>query len=67
MISKITFLKKNLKIGQTLHDMSHIMRKTCLCHMRTTKERMRSLISTYVVCCLDSIIYILVHSKISRL
>ena len=45
------------------------MRKlTCFCHMRTTKAQISlcSLISAFVVHCLDSIIPILAKSKISR-
>ena len=47
----------------------HIMRKTFLCHMQTTKAQisLRSLISTFVVRCLDSIIPILAKYKILRL
>ena len=45
--------------------------KICLCHMLTTKAqislRFRSLISAFVVRCLDSIIHLLAKSKISRL
>ena len=43
--------------------------KTCLCHIRTTKARisLRSLISAFIVRCLDSIIPLFAISKISRL
>ena len=44
--------------------------KTCLCHMRTTKAqislRIRSLISAFVVRCLDSLIPLIAIVKISR-
>ena len=41
--------------------------KTCLCHMLTTKAHPRSLISAFVVRCLDSIIHLVSISKISSL
>ena len=44
--------------------------KTCLCHMRTTKAQIshpRSLISAFVVHCLDSIIPLVSLSKTSSL
>ena len=40
-----------------VHYISHFMRKPVLCHMRTTKAHPRSLISTFVVHFLDSIIF----------
>ena len=43
-----------IKLAQ-LYEPCH--EKTCVCHMRTTKHP-RSLISTFVVCCLCSIIYL---------
>ena len=45
------------------------MRKCILCHMQTTKAliRLRSLISAFVVRCLDSIISLDSIAKISRL
>ena len=54
----------------TLYEPHH--EKTCLCHMRTTRgadypAHPHSLISTFIVRCLDSIIPILDESKISRL
>ena len=42
--------------------MGQVKRKRFLCHMRTTKVQ----ISTFVVCCLDSMICILTISKVSR-
>ena len=39
--------------------------KTCFCHMRITKAHISSLITTFVIRCLDSIIVYI--SKISRL
>ena len=39
--------------------------KTCLCHMRTTKHP-RSLISSFIVPCLDSIISLLAIAEILR-
>ena len=44
--------------------LSHVMRKPALCHMRTTHPR--SLISAFVVRCLDCIIPILAKSTIFR-
>ena len=41
--------------------------KTCFCPMRTTKAHPRSLISAFVVHCLDSIIPLLAIAEISRL
>ena len=41
--------------------------KTCSCNMRTTKAHARSLISTFVVHCLDSIIPLVSISEISSL
>ena len=41
--------------------------KTCFSHMRATKVDLRSLISTFVVCCLDSIISLVFISEISSL
>ena len=41
--------------------------KTCLCNMRTTKAHPRSLISAFVVRCLDSIIPLVSISTISSL
>ena len=51
----------------TLYEPHH--EKTCLCHMQTTKVQisLRSLISTFVVHCLDSIILLVSLSKISSL
>ena len=42
--------------------------KVCLCHMQTTKAQisLRSLISAFVVCRLDSIIPLLDIAEISR-
>ena len=52
----------NLKPNEPRHE------KTCLCCMRTTKEQisLRSLISTFVVRCLDSLLPLLAISEISR-
>ena len=49
--------------------MGHVMRKCVLCHMRTTKVQisLRSLVSTFVVRCLDSMICILAIAITSRL
>ena len=43
--------------------------KNCVCNMRTTKTQIRlhSLVSVFVVRCLDSIMHILAIAKISRL
>ena len=49
--------------------MGQVMGKCVLCHMLTTKVQsahLRSLISTFVVRCLDSMICILAISKVSR-
>ena len=50
------------------HDFSlgQVMQKCVLCHMRTTKAQISSLISTFVVRCLGSMICILAISKVSR-
>ena len=50
-------------------DVSRAVRKRVLCHMRTTKVQisLRSLISAFVVRCLDSIISLDSIAKISRL
>ena len=50
------------------HHMGQVMQKRVLCHMRTTKLQisLRSLISTFVVRCLDSRICILAISNVSR-
>ena len=47
-------------------QLSRAMRKCVLCHMQTTKAH-NSLISAFVVRCLDRIEPILAKSKISRL
>ena len=52
--------------------MSLVMRKPALCHNANNKDvdqpaHLRSLISTFVVCYLDSITSILTKSKMSRL
>ena len=47
-------------------ELSHVMRKPVLYHMRTTKMQI-SLISAFVVCCLNIIISILAKSKVSTL
>ena len=59
-------------INLTLDSMSHVLKKTRLCHMRTRKgtnqpSHPRSLISAFIVRCLDSITLILSKSKHSRL
>ena len=43
------------------------MRKRVLCHMRTTKAHARSLISAFVVRCLDSVMSLVSAIKISNL
>ena len=47
------------------HHNEQAMRKCVLCHMRITKAQISSLISAYVVRCLDSIIPILAKFRIS--
>ena len=41
--------------------------KTILCHMRTTKTQISTLISAFIVCCLDSLIPIVAISDFSVL
>ena len=58
---KMRAYAKGFKNSPVCHEqkMSHVMRKPVLCHMRTTKAQislMHSLISGFVVHCLDSII-----------
>ena len=51
-------------------EVSHPVRKSVLCHKRTTKVhslRISSMISTFVVHCLDSIALIVALPGISRL
>ena len=45
------------------NDMSRVLRKTCFCHIRTTKAQ----ISAFVVGCLDSMIPLVSISEISSL
>ena len=66
-------LSWNNHIDQVLYQsfsseehLGQVMRKCVLCHMRTIKAHPRSLISTFVVRCLDSVICILAISKVSR-
>ena len=54
---------KNLLRGVENYEPHH--EKTCLCHMRTTKVHLRSLISAFVVRCLASIIPLLAIAQIS--
>ena len=51
------------------HKMSHVLRKPVNGNNEGTDQPVHpcSLISTFVVCCLDSIIPIVAKSKISRL
>ena len=57
-------------LEDTLLYMGQILRKCVLCHMRTTKVqislRFRAVLSAYVIACLNSMIYILAISKVSR-
>ena len=50
-----------------LNHMSQAVRKCVFCHMRTKKAHPRSLISAFVVRCLDSIISLDSIAEISRL
>ena len=59
-VSENVFLKS---LYWVLYEPHH--EKTCLCHMRTTKVQI-SLISTFVVCYLDSIVPLLAIVEISR-
>ena len=47
--------------------MSRATRKDVLCHMRTTKMHLRSLISAFIVHCLDSVMSLVSATKISNL
>ena len=70
MVYKVTAICKNDSQSRCrdwyLYESHH--KKTCFCHMRTTKAQIslciHSLLSAFDVCCLDGIIPILVKSKI---
>ena len=65
-------IKYPLLLPKSRSYLGRVMRKRVLSHMRTTKVRIslrirkRSLISIFVVRCLDSMICILAISKVSR-
>ena len=72
IISGVTVLQFNFYGNMDPSNLSLVMRKTCLLPNANNKGTDQpahpcSLISTFVVCCLDSIIPLLAKSKISRL
>ena len=64
-LTRLIFVSRTVYVDiNSLYEPRH--EKTCLCHLRTTKAQ-NSLISTFVVRFLESIIPLFFKSKISRL